>query len=591
MHDDRVSAVISLAIKARDGRSSWMTLWQDLAEIFCPNRADFTVEQHDGAERTDGLYETGPQLSARALASTIPAMLRPAGKRWFKAKAKRGDLNQIESVRHWLYAVTEITYDALYDSRVNAEKALSEVDYDLVVFGTGIANVTWDTAAEHLLIKSKSLARTALMAGKDGAPNASFEFTRPTLRQIVEQFGEDKLTEKMQEAYQQPNPNLDLEFEVLHAILPNADHKRLGGKKGRFPFLSMWISVGCKELIDEKGFYDFPDICPRWDTLTGEVYARSPAMVALPDARVVQEMSKTFMEAGHFTLRPPTYSYADVIQGELQMFPGGHTVVDMAGFQGTGDPIGTIKTGAFPDKIFEVYQAKMEAINAAFFRDIMELPSARDTDMTATEINARLDQFLRQAAPVFARVENTYNALLVNRIFNILWREKKYPPPPDEMYDENNELDVEFEYESPIKSAREKAEALKVIEGVQMFMPLAEAQAKLSGGAKADVLDNIDFDALVRFVGVKADLPQVIFTPIEKMMAEREARAKKMEQAQRAEMISKVGPAMARIGDTAVKAHQGGMLGSPAEIPAPALIPGMEESEGDIMEGIYEEVA
>lgn len=587
MLEDRHAAVLAQAIKARDGRPQWMTLWQELAELFLPNRGDFLTEHVPGNERTDGLFDNGPQLAARGLISAIATFLRPPGRTWPKARAKLDGLNQIESVRNWLYAVTQITYDSIYDTRVNADKVLSEVDADLVVFGTGIANIGWNKANKHLVIKSKSLAQTVLFCGKDGNPNGSASFSKPTLRQLVEEFGEDKLTHAMAEEYNQPKPNLEKQYEIVHAILPNADWKAFGGK-GRFPIASMWISVGCKELIEEKGFYDFPDIIPQWDTLTKEIYARSPAMIALPDARVVQAMAKTFLEAGEMSLRPPTWSYADMIQGELQMFSGGHTTVDMSGFQGTGAPIQAIQIGAFPDKIFEVYQQKNDNVAAAFYRDILELPSARDGEMTATEINARLTQFLRQAAPVFTRVGNAYNGQFCNRVFNLLLREGMYPEPPEEMIDQ----DVEFEYESPIKEAREKAEAMKVLEGINMMLPLAEAQAKLTGGP-ADVLDNIDLDAAVRFIGVKADLPQAIFVPIEKMMQLRDERAKKADQMQKAEMMSKVGPAMAKIGDTAVKAKQGGMLGfdDPLQLPAPGLIPGAEDAESNIIDGIYEEVA
>lgn len=583
----RHKAVLTQAIKARDGRPNWMTMWQELAEIFLPNRADFTASPIDGDERTDELWDTGPQLAARGLTSAVATYLRQPGRMWFKAKAKKAQLNNVEAVRQWLYDVTAITYDALYDSRVNAEKVLSEVDADLVVFGTGIGRIDWDKANKHLIIKSTSLARTVMFLGKDGNPDAVCSFSQPTLRQIVEQFGEEKLTEAMREEYQSPEPNLEKTFEILHAVVPNADWKAYGGK-GRFPYASMWLSVGCKALIDESGFYDFPFFCPRWDTLTGEIYGRSPAMVALPDARVVHAMAKTFLEAGEFALRPPTYSYADMIQGELNLFPGGHTVVDMSGFNGSGSPINPIQLGAFPDKIFEVYQAKQEQVNAAFFRDIFELPSARDTDMTATEINARLDQFLRQAAPVLSRVEHTYNAPLVNRVFNILLREGMYPPPPEEMYDE----DVEFEYESPIKTAREKAEAMKIVEGLSMILPIAEAQAKLTGGP-ADILDNFDFDVAARMIAMKADLPQSVLTPIQKMMESRDARQKKIDQMQKAEMASKLAPAVGQLGQTAVKAKEAGMLGfdDPMPVAAPGLVPGAEDDEAAILDAVYEEVA
>jgi hypothetical protein len=584
---DRHRAALSQAIKARDDRPQWMTLWQELADLFLPNRGDFTRQRVPGDERSDTLWDTGPQLAARGLTSAIATMLRPPGKQWFKAKAKRAHLNNVEAVRLWLYEVTQITYEALYDPRVNADKTLSEVDADLVVFGTGIGRIDFDKAKKHLVIRSASLASTVLFAGKDGNPIGVASFSQPTLRQIVDEFGEDKLTEKMREDYNRAEPNLDRTYEIVHIVLPNADWQAMGGKTSRFPYASMWISVGCKALIDEKGFYDFPYFCPRWDTLTGEVYGRSPAMVALPDSRIVHAMSKTFLEAGEFALRRPTWSYADMIQGELQLFPGGHTVIDMSGFQGSGSPINTIEIGAFPDKIFEVYQTKQEQVAAAFFRDILELPGARDADMTATEINARLDQFLRQAAPIFSRVEHTYNAPLVNRAFNVLMREGMYPDPPEEMWEE----DVEFEYESPIKVAREKAEAMKVIEGLQMVLPLAEAQAKLTGGP-ADILDNLDFDVAVRVILAKADIPQKIMRPIEQMMADREQRQKKIDQMQKAEMASKLAPAAGQIGDTMIKAKEAGMLGfdDPMPIPAPGLMPGGEEAEADILDAVYEEV-
>jgi hypothetical protein len=560
-----------------------MILWQELAELFLPNRADFLTERLDGEERSDNLYDNAPQLAARGLYTSVATMLRPPGKTWFKAKAKNNQLNSIEAVRTWLYQVTQITFEALYDPRVNTEKVLSEVDADLVVFGTGIADVGWNKARKHLTIKANSLANTVLFAGNDGNPDGSAVFSKPTLRQIVEQFGEDKLTEKMRNAYDGPSPKLDEPFELCHVCIPNADYQAYGGKtNGKFPYRSLWFSVGCRELIDESGYYEFPKICPRWETLTGEVYGRSCAMVALPDSRVTHAMAKTFLEAGEMSLRPPTWSYADMIRGDLEMWPGGHTVVDASGYQGAGAPIQPIQLGAFPDKIFEVYQKKVENVAAAFFRDILELPSARDADMTATEINARLDQFLRQAAPIFNRVEHTYNAPLINRVFNILMREGMYPEPPEEMWDQ----EVDFDYESPIKAARDKAEALKVVEGLQMMLPLAEANPEM--------VDNIDFDAVARFIGIKADLPQIIFKPIDQMMAMREDRAKKIEMAQQAEMASKVAPAAGRLMDSATKAKQGGMLGfdQPLQIASPGLVSGESADFGaEAIDAIYEEVA
>lgn len=589
---DHHAHMLDTALKARDGRDQWMNLWQELAEMFLPNRADFTnQERQQGEERSDNLWDNNPELSARGLWSALPTLLRPAGKQWFKAKPKNSRLLMVEPVRQWLYEVTQITYDALYDPRVNADKILSEVDADLVVFGTGVSTVGWHKAKRHLILKSRSLAKTCLMAGRDGQPNAAFSFEAPTLRQIVEEFGESKLTTKMKEAYDKPKPRLDQPFELVHCCVPAVDWRAMGANhNSRFTYHSTWLSVECKELIEESGYYEFPYVTPRWDTLTGEVYGRSPAMVALPDARVVHAMAKTFLEAGEMSLRPPTWSYADMIRGDLGLYPGGHTVLDMVGFQGSGDPIKAIQIGSFPEKIYEVWLKKNEQVGAAFFRDILELPSMRDKNMTATEINARLDQYLRQVAPVMARVNDSYNAALINRVFQVLLREGMFPPPPQELYGE----EIEFDYESPIKTARDKAEALKIIEGLQMILPLAEASP--------DILDNYDFDAIARITAIKADMPQAILKPMDKVMEIRAERAKKMEMAQAAEMAAKVAPALKQVSGAGVDAmgmaqvagQSGGVGNMMQQIagPMPGMTSGQEtEMQGDILDAAYEEVA
>ena len=580
MLDPHYAAVLQAAVKARFGRTNWMEMWQELAELFLPQRGDFTTKLMDGDRRDDGLFSSEPQLAARGLASAVSAMLRPPGKRWFKATLKNPQLMALESAQQWLYLVTDLTYQHLYDPRVNTEKALSEVDIDLVVFGTGVASVDWNVADKHLVIKSRSLANTALVAGRDGKIVGGYIFTQPTLRQIIDEFGEDKLTEKMREAKRGSNsPDLERTFEIVQCILPNEDWNTFqAGKAGRFPYKSAWISVDCKELIDERGFNEFNLVCPRWDTLTGEVYARSPAMVALPDARVVMAMSKTLMEAGEYALRPPTYSFADMIQGDIELWPGGHTIVDMSNFQGTGEPIKSLQAGAIPEGIYKFYQDKVQSMAAAFFRDILELPAARDADMTATEINARYDQYLRQAAPIFNRLLDAYNAALMNRAFSILQREKVFPPPPPELKGQ----EVEFEYESPIKTAREKAEAMKVIEGLQMILPLAEAYP--------DILDNYDPDAIARFTGVKADLPPAIFRPIEQMMQMREAREQEMQAMKAAELAKTAAPAMAA---------SGGMLKAVGDAKTAGLLESDQALSPELggadplgaLEGIYEEVA
>lgn len=582
---EKTSDILKMGMKLREQRGNWLSHWDELAQYFLPSREGFLGEQADGEEHGHRNYTDSPQLARRSLSTAISYQQRPAGKRWFKAVPKNFKLMSDESVKLWLDAVTHITYNAVYDPRCKMEKNLAEADADLVTFGTAVVRMGWDAANRHLTYKTQHLRNTVLGVDHAGQVDMAWTFTKQPLRNIIQQFGEDKLTTKMKDAQTAGN-KLDEMFEICHACIPNEDFKLKGFGKKRMPYASLWFSVDEKELIDQGGYWDFPYLCPRWDTSTGEVYGRSPAMVALDSARLANEISRDLSEAGANVVRPPLGAWADMIRGDVQLHSGGLTLFEaQGGFEGSGPPIWPVSTGAMPREIMEFLQIVEERISAAFFRDILELPSARDANMTATEISARLDQYARQAAPVFARVETDYSAAHINRAFNVLMREGMYPPAPEALHD----AEIEFEYESPLKQLRDKAEAVKIMEGLGMVQQIA---AQMPPEKAAEMADNFDPDAIARMVAALSDLPQAILTPFEKMQAEREARAQQMQQMQMAEMAQKMGPALSGGVQALTKAKEGGMLGMDEPLPIAATgVSDAAEEVGEELAGEFEEVA
>src|SRR5262245_20878827 len=71
-------------------------LWQTLAEIFYPERADFTVERTPGYDQYDGLYTSEPQLLRRNLGNKLSSMTRAEGTQWFKCAAFPEPLMKID---------------------------------------------------------------------------------------------------------------------------------------------------------------------------------------------------------------------------------------------------------------------------------------------------------------------------------------------------------------------------------------------------------------------------------------------------------------------------------------------------------------
>ncbi len=580
MMDDAKQKVFDLACRLKENRGEWLTLFEELARMYLPNRAGFTGEVSEGDERNWDIYTSAPRLARRGLSTALSTMLRPPGREWFSARAKEELLNLDEQSRMWLDVATRITYAAIYDPDVDADRSLSEADDDLVTFGTAVVQVLWDLSKSKLQFKTIPLKNAVLMTNAQGKVDGIAYFQELELRQILDLFPEEKLSQQMKDALKKGDPKFNQKFEILHVVIPNDDYMRFGRGPNRLPYKSLWFSVKDKELLDEGGYYSFPYIVPRWDTMTGEVYGRSPAMVALADARLANAVSKTMIEAGEKALDPPLVAPADMIRGDVELFAGGLTLYDAGGFQYQGDPIRPVQLGKVPDKIYEFLGEVERRIYAAFYRDVLELPNTAEKDLTATEINARMDQYLRQAAPVFSRIEAQYNAPLVNRVFELLAANSMFPDAPPQLQGQ----EIKFEYESPVKQAREKAKAIKMLEALQSVLPMVEA--------KPDIMDNIDFDITTRIILQNFGFPQEAMAPVEAMQQMRAARAKEAEMAKMAQMAQMAGPAMAQGITAAAKAKESGLV--PTDQPFPESMAGLIPPPGQaagIIDADFEDAA
>lgn len=516
----RVSMLISRGTRLREGNVQWNSLWQDVAKLFDPNRAEFLTDSLDGDERDEDLFIATPQLAKRNLATAISTMLRPPGRTWFKARAKSESLNRNPDVRAWLDRATAITYDQMYDARARFEEHASEVDSDLVTFGTGILFIGVDRGQGHLIFRTHGLRDVVLIENAQALIDGIYMWRKLTASKIEQMFGAENLSRRVAEALRAQNPKPDQMFEILHVVLPNEEFARSGFQLGRLPYTSMWIDPKEKHIFSESGFWEFPFAVPRWDTSTNETYGRSPAMTALPDARVANAIARTLLRAGEKAVDPPLTAPADMLRGDIELFAGGLTLYDGQGFQFQGPPVRPIELGKNMPLGLEILQQYEQRIFAIFFRDILELPNR--PDLTAEEVRARTDEFLREAAPVFARIEADYNARVVERCFAILARLGAFGEAPEALQGR----EIEFEYESPIKFARDRERATRVLEGINNVSLMAQVNP--------EVLDNINWDNTTKLVMRDLGVPEEILANEQAIAQLRQARAEQQQMQQAA---------------------------------------------------------
>lgn len=450
-------------------RSGLTNLWQELADNFYPERADFTVSRNVGTDFAANLMTSYPVLARRDLGNAISAILRPTGKNWKHIRTSEGwDELGVEE-RAWLEWAERRMNRAMNHRTSQFVRATKEGDQDYATFGQACIQTTMNSTANGLLYRCWHLRDVAWVEDENGMVATVYRRWKPTIRMLASLFGRDRLHQQHQDKLSKTPME---EVEVWHIILPS--HHCEYGKKENKPFKSIYLDVANKHIIEEIGVYEQEYTIPRWQTVSGSQYAYSPATVAaLPDARLIQAMTAVLLEAGEKAVSPPMIAVQEAIRSDINIYAGGITFADEEYDERLGEvlrPITQDKNG-IPLGL-EMSKDTRLMIAEAFYLNKLTLPAAGQ-DMTAFEVGQRIQEYIRQAMPLFEPMETEYNAPLCDITFSKLLRAGAFGSPLD-MPKKLRNMTVEFTFESPLHDAAERERGQRFIETSQM---LATAQA------------------------------------------------------------------------------------------------------------------
>lgn len=518
METDRLKGLLQRWKALKGKRGNWENHWEDLASVMLPRRMGFVTTVVPGDRRTDDVFDGTPAQAARGLANAIGWMMWPEGEKNIFIKANEDRLDNSDEAKEWFSDVAARMARAMANPKARYRQARGEVDQDLAVFGTGVI-YSGERQRGGLLYQSLHLKDALVLFSEEGEPEGMFRSKTFTVRQAETRFGRNKLSAATQKLLS--DQQYDKEIEFLHAIVPRAEGFAGALLAKNLPFASIWIEIAEVHEAEVSGFHEFPFAVPRWDTSSGEDYGRSPGMIALPDASTLQAMGETILIAGQRAAAPPLLVPSDGFFDGANSFPDGLTYYDAELAKEMGRiPIGPLDTGANLPISRDMQQDMRQQVFAAFFRNVLNLP-VEGPQMTAEEIRARKEEFIREIGPVFGRLESDYNGPLVERTFNIMLRAGALPPIPEILQGQQ----IRFEYESPVKKIRQQIEAAGARMWVQERLELAKATQDESH------LDLVDFDAFGRVTAEAAGVPQKIVVGAEKVAAKRQARLKAQQEA------------------------------------------------------------
>lgn len=491
----RITQVLSRLDALKSNRGTWELHWQDLAEVLLPNRADFIRERFPGERRFTEIYDSVPMMMRRGLATALHSLLKDKQSKWLFVDPADDELKQDEDVRLWTENTEDRMIAAIYARRAHFIQRSGEVDNDLVTFGTGALFIGENKDKDALLFRAHHLKDTWVAENSDGEIDTIYLRRMLTPRQAAQRWGKENLGDKVRQALEDRTEKTQEKFEFIGCVQPREDIDPRRRDNLNMPFASIVIDISSKKIVDEGGFQEFPYAVPRWETSSGEVYGRSPGMIALPDSRTLQSMGKTLLRGGQMAVDPPTWALDDAVIGVARMFPGGVTYIDGEASRDAGmAPFGVFDTGKNIPLGREMQNDVREQIGRAFLANVLQLP-ADSPRMTATEVLERKSDFIRAIGTVFGQLEADYIGHIAERVYNIMLRAGQFLAPPEILQGQ----ELKFRFQSPVQRARKQTEAAGLSRSLELFVPLMQNDPTL--------MDKLDGDQIM------SDAPDVFGFP------------------------------------------------------------------------------
>ena len=433
-------------------KSSLNSLHQEVAEHFYPERADFTVTRSLGNDFASNLMTSYPVRCRRDLGNQFSTMLRPTARPWFHT-ARRFNKKESTEVKTWLEWFEETQRRAMYDPYSLFNRATKEGDHDFAAFGQAVMSVEMNKLANGLLYRCWHLRDVCWQENEEGKIGFVARKWKPTALTLSRTFKDvhQKVTDMVGKT---PFEEIECMHFVVEADMYDED------AKGR-PRWSIWYDIAHQKIMQATPIWGKYYIIPRWQTVSGSQYSYSPATVcALPDARLLQAMTFTLLEAGEKATSPPMIATQGVIRSDVALYANGITWVDEEYDEKLGAALRPLEQD-FRGFNYGVAmnQDTRAMLHSAFFLDALTLPQ-RAPEMTAYEVGQRVQEYIRNALPIFEPMENEYNAALCEETFELLWRNGGFGSPtqwPKELQG----AEIEFTFESPLHDAIEEQKGQK----------------------------------------------------------------------------------------------------------------------------------
>jgi len=455
-----------------------LTLWQEIAENFYPERADFTVKRYIGDDFAANMMTSYPILCRRDLSDQIGTMLRNSNKQWFHNIVKDPGRADHEA-KAWLEWATGVQRRAMYAPATLFTKAMAQADADFAAFGQDVSQVRLNRDGDDLIYRTWHLRDMAWMEDENGKICAYFRRWKPSNRTLVRTFdgrkGSSVHPNVIQDCIKEPEAEVDCYHFMVRADMYDGDAKGM-------PWRSIYYDCAHQNEMESVAQRRKEYVVSRWLTVSGSQYAHSPATVAaLPEARLLQAMTYTLLEAGEKVVNPPMIATEQVVRSDVAIYAGGITWTDPDYDQRTGAALQALTQDSRGMPLSKEMQMDSRSLIAqCFYLNRLTLPQ-RSADMTAYEVGQRVQEYIRNALPLFEPMEAEKNGGICEETWGCMWDAGAFGSPLDMPKSLRGLDQVDFQFSSPLHDAIEEQKGHKFIEASKLLADAAAIDKSVYG--------------------------------------------------------------------------------------------------------------
>lgn len=519
----RAEQLISQYLTQKAARTNFESYWQSLHDYFYIEADDINRGYYPGTElNANALFDSTTLDSGDVLASGFMNYLTPATSRWSALRARNPIYKNNKRVSGFFEdTMDEVNY-AL--NRSNFYSQIYSTYKGSGIYGTSVL-LEEEDVEDDIRFYSLPIKNVCLVEDGRGRVNAYFIEFEYTADQAADRWGKDKLSREMQEELATNNPKQKKHCFLLYIANRYRRDITKTDRKNK-PIEACWIDIEGKITVDEGGYNEFPAMCHRFDKRPFIPWGYSPAMKALPFARILNAVAKTNLRAMMKHTDPPIAIPDNAFMMPFNSNPRAVNYYNKAKMDGKND---IFAFGNFGDPqigmaAIEYYQQKVKSL---MYNDVFLAFDGVTKQMNNPEVQERINEKMTMLGPAVGRyISEMLNPIII-RTIGILQRRGRLPQPPDELI---NDPGYEIDCISQLAQSQRRSELNALMSGLNLVGQIA--------GFKPEVLDKVNGDKAVDEAWSIMGAPTRIFNDDDEVQALREARGKAAQAQQQMDLVN-----------------------------------------------------